>query len=297
MYKGCGTPKQSKFRGNVDVEAFAAKEMTMSTSLPDYGAIKVRQQAAWATGDYAVVGSGILLMAELVCEAMDVRSGWKVLDVAAGSGNASLGAARRGCHVTSTDFVPSLLERGKLRATAEGLEIEFQVADAENLPFGDGEFDAVMSTVGVMFAPNQVQSAAEMFRVCKPGGKIGMANWTPASFVGQIFKVIGKYVPPPAGLNPPSLWGTEARLKELFPAATKIETETKAFAFRSPTPEDWLRVFKTYYGPMNKTFGALDEAGQASLTADLMALVATMNRAEDGTMVLPSEYLEIVITK
>ncbi|SNT07360.1 Ubiquinone/menaquinone biosynthesis C-methylase UbiE [Granulicella rosea] len=270
---------------------------TTPSPTPDFNAIKVRQQAAWATGDYAVVGTAIVLMAELLCETMDVRSGWRVLDVAAGSGNASLAAARRGCLVTSTDYVPSLLERGKLRAAAEGLTMDFQVADAENLPFADGEFDAALSTVGVMFAPNQTAAAAEMFRVVRPGGRIGLACWTPAGFVGQIFKRIGKYVPPPAGLNPPSLWGTEARLKELFPGARSIEATTKNFHFRSPSPENWLEVFKAYYGPMNRTFAALDAAGQAALTADLMELVASLNVAHDGTMVLPSEYLEIVIAK
>lgn len=269
----------------------------MDNGAVDYGAIKAKQQATWASGDYAVVGNTIVLMAELLCEAVDVRSEWRVLDVAAGSGNASLAAARRGCWVTSTDYVPELLERGKVRAAADGFRIEFQVADAENLPFGDASYDAVVSTVGVMFAPNQERCAAEMTRVCKPGGKIGMANWTPSGFVGQIFKCIGKYLPPPAGLRPPSLWGTEERLKELFPGVAKIETVTRNFVFRSASPEAWLEGFKTYYGPMHKTFLALDDAGKAGLTADLMALVASLNRAEDGTMVLPSEYLEIVITR
>jgi ubiquinone/menaquinone biosynthesis C-methylase UbiE len=263
----------------------------------DLGAVKVKQQAAWASGDYAVVGNTIVLMAELLCEAVDVRSEWTVLDVAAGSGNASLAAARRGCFVTSTDYVPTLLESGKARAAADGFRIDFQVADAENLPFEDGSYDAVLSTVGVMFAPNQERCAAEMMRVCKAGGKIGLANWTPGSFVGQIFKCIGKYLPPPAGVKPPSLWGTQERLAEIFDGVAKIETEARFFNFRSGSPEKWLESFKTYYGPMYKTFAALDEAGQAGLRADLLALVASLNRAEDGTMVVPSEYLEVVITR
>src|SRR6185312_5252970 len=197
---------------------------TMSTeTTPDFSAIKVKQQATWATGNYAVIGSSILIVPELLVEAMDIRSGWNVLDVAAGNGNASLAAARRWCKVTSTDYVPDLLERGKVRAAADGYTIDFQVADVENLPFADGTFDAVLSTFGVMFAPDQARSAAEMFRVCKPGGKIGLANWTPAGFVGQIFKTIGKYLPPPAGLKPPALWGTEDRLDELFPTASSIK--------------------------------------------------------------------------
>ena len=269
----------------------------MEEDTMDLEAVKVKQQAAWASGDYAVVGATIVLMAELLCEAMDLHSEWTVLDVAGGSGNASLAAARRGCWVTSTDYVPSLLEHGKARAAADGFRIAFQEADAENLPFGDGSFDALISTVGVMFAPNQERCASEMMRVCKVGGKIGLANWTPGSFVGQIFKCIGKYLPPPAGVKPPSLWGTKDRLAELFDGVAKIETEVRFFNFRSGSPEKWLEGFKTYYGPMNKTFAALDEAGQAGLTADLLALVGTLNRAEDGTMIVPSEYLEVVITR
>ena len=263
---------------------------------PNLAAIKVKQQAAWSTGDYAEVGVTLVLMPELLCEAMDLRSGWRVLDVAAGSGNASLAAARRGCAVTSTDYVPSLLERGRARAAADGLEIAFQVADAENLPFENEAFDAVLSTVGVMFAPNQEQAAAELVRVCRPQGKIGLANWTPAGFVGQVFRCIARYMPPGAGLRPPMQWGTESRLKELFPGVTRLETQTKAFVFRSVSPEGWLEHFKTFYGPMNKTYAALDEAGRTGLTADLMALVASLNLADDGTMVVPSEYLEVVIT-
>ncbi len=270
----------------------------MSTeTTPDFSAIKVKQQAAWATGNYAVIGSSILVVPELLVEAMDIRSGWNVLDVAAGNGNASLAAARRWCKVTSTDYVPELLERGKVRAAADGYTIDFRVADVENLPFADDEFDAVLSTFGVMFAPDQARSAAEMLRVCKPAGKIGLANWTPPSFVGQIFKTIGKYLPPPAGVKPPSLWGTEDRLDELFPAAASIEATARTVDFRYLSPAHWLEIFRTYYGPMNKAFGALDAAGQASLEADLMALMASMNKADDGTLVVPGEYLEVVITK
>lgn len=270
----------------------------MSTEAgPDFSTIKTRQQAAWATGNYAVIGSSLIVVPELLVEAMDIRSGSRVLDVAAGNGNASLAAARRWCQVTSTDYVPSLLETGKIRAAAEGFPVDFQEADAENLPFGDAEFDVVLSTFGVMFAPNQEKSAAEMFRVLKPGGKIGLANWTPSSFVGQIFKIIGKYVPPPAGVKSPSLWGTEERLRELFPAASNFQVRETEAIFRYLSPGHWLDIFRTYYGPMNKTFGALDAAGQSGLEADLMALTAPLNRATDGTLVLPSEYLEVVITK
>jgi ubiquinone/menaquinone biosynthesis C-methylase UbiE len=263
---------------------------------PDLIAIKSRQQAAWSSGDYAVVGTTLQIVGETLCEALDLRSGWKVLDVAAGNGNATLAAARRWCDVTSTDYVPSLLDRAKLRAEADGYAIHFQEADAENLPFADHSFDAVISTFGVMFTPNQDRAASEMLRVCKPGGKIGLANWTPPSFIGQIFKCIGKYIPPPAGVKPPAAWGTEARLRELFGDAAEIHAPSRQFAFRYRSPEHFLEVFRTYYGPMYKAFGALDAVGQAGLAGDLMALMAQMNIATDGTLVLPSEYLEVVIT-
>ena len=259
--------------------------------------IKVKQQAAWATGDYAVIGSSLLLPAELLAEAMDVRSGWHMLDVAAGNGNMSLAAARRGCRVTSTDFVPALLERGRARAEAEGWRISFQEADAENLPFADGSYDCVASTFGVMFTPDPAKSASEMMRVCKPGGKIGMANWVPTSLVGRIFDTIGKYVPPPPGAAPPSLWGTEARLHELFRGVKSISITGRAAIFRARSEKEWLDNFRQYYGPMNRTFTALGEPEQVALEADLMALLEGLNYAKDGTMALPSEYLEIVITR
>ncbi len=264
---------------------------------PDLTAVKARQQAAWSAGDYAVIGTAIQLIAELVLEALDPRAGWQVLDIAAGSGNASLAAARRGCRVTSTDYVPALLERGKLRAEAEGLRIHFEVADAEALPFPDAQFNAVFSTVGVMFAPNQPQAASELFRVIKPGGRIGLACWTPDSFVGRIFGVMGKYLPPPPGLQPPSLWGTESHLHTLFPAASKIDVTERAFTFRSLSSADWLDNFRTYYGPMNRAFAALDEPTQSLLTADLITLADSLNISGDTTLVLPSQYLEAVIHK
>lgn len=265
--------------------------------MPDLGAIKLKQQATWASGNYAVVGSTLQLMGELLCESMDVRGGWLVLDVAAGNGNVTLAAARRGCRVTSTDYVPALLEGGRRRAEAEGWTIRFQEADAEDLPFESASFDAVVSTVGVMFAPNQEKSSGEMMRVVKLGGKIGLANWTPAGFVGQIFKCIGKYVPPPVGVRPPSSWGTEARLHELFGNAAKIEIVKRHHMFRSPSIRRWLTVFRTYYGPMHKAMAALGVAQQEALAADLVALATSLNRATDGTMVVPSEYLEVVITR
>jgi SAM-dependent methyltransferase len=265
---------------------------------PDFEAMKARQHGAWSSGDYAVVGTTLQIVGEELCEALDLRSGQKVLDVAAGNGNVTLAAARRWCEVTSTDYVPALLVRGKLRADADGMNITFKEADAEALPFGDGGFDVVVSTFGVMFTPNQERAAAELARVCKRGGKIGLANWTPEGFIGQVFKTLGKYLPPPAGARSPALWGTEARLKEMFGASSSaIRAERRHFVFRYRSPEHFLDIFKSYYGPMLKAFAALDEANQQRLHQDLMMLIGSMNRADDGTMVLPSEYLEVVITK
>jgi ubiquinone/menaquinone biosynthesis C-methylase UbiE len=264
----------------------------------DLAAVKARQQAAWSTGNYAVVGTTLQIVGENLCEALDLRSGSRVLDVAAGNGNATLAAARRWCDVTSTDYVAALLESGRLRAQAEGHPIQFQEADAENLPFPDASFDVVMSTFGVMFTPNQDKAANELARVCKPGGRIGLANWTPESFIGQVFKTIGKYVAPPPGIKSPALWGTKARLEELFgKSAREIRTTSREFTFRYRSPTHWLEVFRTYYGPMNKAFGALDAEKQAAFTLDLLSLIASHNRSGDRTLVLPSEYLEVVIER
>ena len=266
--------------------------------VPDLAAIKAKQQAAWSSGNYAIVGSTLQIVGEELCEAMDLKAGSKVLDVAAGNGMASLAAARRWCDVTSTDYVPSLLERGKARAAAEGMTIEFREADAENLPFGDNSFDNVLSTFGVMFTPNQDKAAAELLRVCRPKGKIGMANWTPDGFIGQLFRTLGKYLPPPAGAKSPALWGTRPRLSEMFDtAASSIKAESRLFKFRYRSAEHFLDVFKTFYGPVLKAFAALDPAKQEELHNDLHALIVRMNRASDGSMVVPSEYLEVVVTK
>jgi len=272
--------------------------VTTSPPALDLAAIKSRQQAAWSTGDYAVVGTTLQIVGELLCEALDLRAGARVLDVAAGNGNATLAAARRWCDVTSTDYVPSLLEAGRRRAEAEGHAVRFQEADAENLPFKDAAFDVVISTFGVMFTPNQEQAARELARVCKPGGAIGLANWTPDSFIGQVFRIIGKYIPPAAGVKSPGLWGTETRLKELFGRnAREIRATSREFVFRYRSAAHWLEVFRTYYGPMNKTFGALDAGKQADFTAELTDLMENRNRSGDRTLVLPSEYLEVVIER
>jgi len=245
-----------------------------------------------------VVGTTLQIVGEELCEALDLRAGQKVLDVAAGNGNVSLAAARRWCDVIASDYVPALLDRARERAEAERLAIEFREADAEELPFEDASFDVVVSTFGVMFTPDQEAAATELLRVCKPGGKIGLANWTPDGFIGQLFKTIGKHMPPPPGARSPALWGTHARIAELFePHAASIEATQRDFAFRYRSPAHWIEVFKSFYGPLLKTFAALAPAAQAALQRDLMELIARFNRATDGTMVVPSEYLEVVITR
>lgn len=271
---------------------------TTLTAAPDYAAIKTKQNAAWSSGDYAIVGTTLQIVGEDLAEALDLRSGQKVLDVAAGNGNFTLAAARRWADVTSSDYVESLLNRGKERANADRLDVTYKVADAEDLPFADASYDAVASTFGVMFTPNQEKAAAEMLRVCRSGGKIGLANWTPDGFIGQLFKVIGRYVPPPAGVQSPALWGTRDRLDEFFgDSAEDIAIKVKSFAFRYRSAQHWLDIFQTYYGPVHKTFGALDEVKQAALTRDLLELLAVNNIATDGTLVVPSIYLEVVVTR
>lgn len=278
--------------------SYATAERSTLAPTPDLGAVKARQQGAWSSGDYAVVGTTLQIVGEQLCESLDIRAGQKVLDVAAGNGNAALAAARRWCDVTASDYVSSLLDRARERAAAERLEMEFEIADAEALPFEDGCFDVVMSTFGVMFTPDQGRAAAELARVCKRGGRIGLANWTPDGFIGQVFKTIGRHVPPPPGVKSPALWGTRPRIDELFgPSAASIHAEPAHFVFRYRSPEHWLHVFKTYYGPLLKTYGVLEPAAQAALTDDLFALIARFNDARDGRMVVPSEYLEIVITR
>lgn len=274
--------------------------IVMTTTQPqaDLTAVKHRQQATWASGDYAVIGTTLQIVGELLCEAVDLRAGQAVLDVAAGNGNATLAAARRWADVTSTDYVPALLERGQARAEAEGLPVRFQEADAEELPFADGSFDVVLSIFGVMFTANQEQAAAELLRVCRPGGKIGLANWTPEGFIGNLFRTIGKHVPPPAGVKSPALWGTEQRLHELFGnGIAQMTTNRRFFVFRYRSAAHLLDVFRTYYGPMLKAFAALDEEGQNALAHDVTELLQRYNQGGDDSIVVPSEYLEVVATR
>jgi SAM-dependent methyltransferase len=269
----------------------------MTTTAPDLVAIKEKQQATWASGDYAVIGTTLQIVGETLCEALDVRAGWRVLDVAAGNGNASLAAARRGCDVTATDYVVELLDCAQRRAEADGVAITAQFADAENLPFADASFDAVLSTFGVMFVPDPSRAAEEMLRVVRSGGRIGLANWTPEGFVGQMFKIVGAHVPPPPSISSPLAWGTEARLSDLLGGGADVAVTRKHFAFRYRSPQHWFDTFVTYYGPMFKAWGALDDAGRESFRDKLLALVDTHNRATDGTVVVPSEYLEVVASR
>ena len=264
----------------------------------DLNAVKTRQQAAWSSGDYAIIGTTLQIVGEQLAEACDLRCDEAVLDVAAGNGNATLAAARRGCKVTSTDYVAALLDRGAERAKAERLEVKFQVADVEALPFGDASFDAVLSTFGVMFAPDHAKSASEMLRVCRPGGRIGMANWTPDGFIGQLFKTLGRHLPPPAGVQSPALWGTEAHLRSLFgEQAASIQATPRLFNFRYRSPAHFIEVFRTWYGPVLKAFAALPPDKGAALEQDLVELMNRLNRAGPDSLVVPSEYLEIVITR
>lgn len=271
-------------------------EDTMDTT--DLGALKARQQAAWASGDYAVIGTTLQIVGETLAEACDLRCDERVLDVAAGNGNATLAAARRGGIVTSTDYVQALLDRGAERARAERLNVTFETADAEALPYADASFDVVLSTFGVMFAPDHARCASEMARVCRPGGRIALANWTPDGFVGRLFKVLGRHVPPPSGAKPPALWGTEAHLRELFgDAIGTLDAPERLFHFRYRSAGHFIEVFRSWYGPVHKAFGTLDRDGAAALERDIASLLDELNVAGPGSLVVPSAYLEVVITR
>ena len=275
----------------------ALETLSTPTASP-LDAVKVKQQAAWSSGDYGVVGTTLQIVGEQLCESMNLRPGSKVLDVAAGNGNATLAAARRFCEVTSTDYVESLLEQGRQRAAGDRLAVTFETADAEALPFADGSFDAVLSTFGVMFTPDQERAAAELARVCRPGGSIALANWTPESMIGQIFKTLGQHIPPAPGLKSPALWGTRERIQELFgDTADSIELHPRVFTFRYRSPAHFMEVFRQYYGPIDKAFLALQDVGQQALQQDLEAVLDRFNTASDGTLVAPADYAEVIIRK
>ena len=272
--------------------------MTISPQAPNYAVVKSRQQQTWATGDYQMIASCIVPVSELLCEAVELQAGERVLDVATGSGNTALAAARRFSDVTGVDYVPGLLERGRLRASAEGLPVTFREGDAEALPVDDATFDVVVSTFGSMFSPDQEQAAAELLRACRPGGRIGMTNWTPDGWIGQMFRVVGRHVPPPVGLRPPTRWGTEEGVRELFGSGvTSLQARRKAFVWRFATPQHYLDLFRTFYGPTNRAFAALDAAGQDALGRDLIELVTQFNVAQSGPLLVPADYLEVVAVK
>lgn len=270
----------------------------MSQSPLDFSAIKQRQQRTWASGDFAAVGTRLVIVGETLCEAVDLRAGSGVLDIACGSGPAALAAARRFCDVTGVDYVPALLERGRERAAAERLEVDFQEGDAEALPYPDASFDVVLSTFGVMFAPDQPRAAAEVLRVCRPGGTIGLANWTPEGMNGQMFAINARYLPPPPGMPSPARWGTEDGVRALLgEGASEIRFARRPFIFRFRSPDHWLEFFRANFGPVHTAFGALDPDGQAAYAQDLLALLDRFNEADDGTLVAPAEYLEVVATR
>ena len=266
--------------------------------MPDFEAITRRQQQVWSAGDFARIGVGAVIVGELLCEAVDIHPGERVLDVAAGAGNTALAAARRWADVTASDFIPALLETARRRAETEGLPLATEVADAQDLPFPDASFDVVLSTFGAMFAPDQEKTASELARVCRPGGRIGMANWPPGEFAAELFRVTSSYVPPPPGLRPATEWGSGARLEELFgERVSELRLTTRQLVMRYPSVEFTLDYFRTWFGPTKMAFEALDDDGRASLAADLTALWAKHNRADDGTLVLPADYAEVVAVR
>jgi SAM-dependent methyltransferase len=262
---------------------------------PDFDAVKKRQQIAWSSGDFAVVASRIVLVAEQLCDTADLHAGWRVLDVATGSGNAAIAAARHGATAVGVDYVPALLERGRRRAAAEGLPVELLEGDAEALPFRDASFDAVISVFGSMFAPNHAKAAAELVRVCRPGGTIALASWTPDGFIGELFKVIARHVPPPAGVQSPMLWGTKAHLRTLFGTdVTSLDVRERTFTFRFLSAEDFTTFFRLWYGPTVKAFAALEGEARDALERDMTDLAQTFDRLGNGAIALPAAYTETV---
>ena len=282
------------------VDAGICKEnnVTDQSQAPNLTAIKDRQQKTWTSGNYARIGNTLVIMGELLCEAVNVHAGDKVLDVATGSGNTAISAARRFCDTTGIDYVPELIEHARKRAEVEGVEVTFEVGDAENLPYPDASFDVVLSTLGVMFAPDQERAAEELLRICRPGGKIGLANWTPDGFIGHMFRTLGKYVPPPPGIKPPPLWGTEERLRELLgEGVASLEVMQRSYKWRYPSVGHFVEYFRTYYGPTLKAFESLDRDGQEALAKDLEELFERWNTSDDATLIVPSDYLEVIAVR
>jgi len=266
---------------------------TIDTPAPDLAAVKTRQQQTWASGDYGAVAARIVLIAEQLCDAADLQAGWHVLDIATGTGNAAIAAARHGCTVTGVDYVPALLERGRERAAAERLAVEFLKADAEALPFADETFDAVTSVLGTMFAPDHARTAAELLRVVKRGGTIALASWTPDGFIGDLFRLVARHVLPPAGVASPMLWGTEAHLRELFgDGFATLATQKRTFTFRFHSAEEFAEFFRLWYGPTLKAFATLEGDAYNALERELIQLARRANRLETGAVAIPATYLE-----
>ncbi len=272
---------------------------TLAAPAPDLEAIKQRQQQAWSSGDFAVVATKIQIVAEQLCDAADLHAGWRVLDVATGSGNAAIAAARLGCAAVGVDYVPALLAKGRERAAVEGLEVELVEGDAEALPFPDASFDAVTSVFGSMFAPDHDQAAAELLRVCRPGGTIALVSWTPTGFIGDLFRTTAAHVPPPAGVASPMLWGTEAHLRELFgDGIASLEVTERTYTWRFTSAEGMVAFFREWYGPTLKAFAALDEAGQEALERDLVELARRSDRLGGDAIAIPATYTEsIAVTR
>jgi SAM-dependent methyltransferase len=268
---------------------------TLEATKPDLVVVKQRQQQAWASGDFAVVAARIVLVAEQLCDTADLRAGWRVLDVATGTGNAAIAAARLGCTAVGVDYVPALLERGRRRAAAEGLEVQLVEGDAESLPFRGATFDAVTSVFGCMFAPDHAQASAELLRVCRPGGTIALASWTPDGFIGELFRTIAAHVPPPPGVPSPMLWGTESHLRELLGEdLASLEVEERTFTFRFRSAQEFVTFFRTWYGPTLKAFAALEGSARDALESDLLALANRFDRLGRGAIAIPATYTEAV---
>jgi ubiquinone/menaquinone biosynthesis C-methylase UbiE len=267
----------------------------MTSTIVDYGAIKKIQRAGWETGDYPRVGVTLQLISEQLVESADVRAGNRVLDVASGQGNAAIAAARRFADATGVDYATNLLAQGRERAAAEGLPVTFTEGDAEDLPFPDGSFDLTLSTVGVMFAPDHQRAADELVRVTVPGGKIGLASWTPSGMVGLLFRTFTTWAPPPAGVRPPTLWGTTEHLDALFGDRIEwISRTEKDHVYRFRSPEHFSEWFRRYYGPITRYAGTLSGADLERFSGDLAEVARTFNNADDGTVVAPATYLEAV---
>jgi ubiquinone/menaquinone biosynthesis C-methylase UbiE len=271
--------------------------MTTATARPDLSIVKARQRKTWASGDYAVVATRIVLASELLADAADLKAGWQVLDVACGNGNAALAAARSGTHALGIDYIPELLEGGRARAVAEGLDVEFRLGDIEDLPVADESFDAVLSVFGAMFAPDHQRAADEIIRAARPGGTVGLASWTPDGFIGQMFGVIARHVPPAPGVASPLLWGTEQHLSDLFgAAAADARSVHRTCTWRFTSPEEFTAFFRRWYGPALKAFEVLDDNGRAALAADLAQLARRWDRNHGGGIAIPATYLETIMT-